>query len=822
MVRRSLTLFSVVMMMVSMLAWSPALAQEEPSIFTETSGFATKTGYRFVFAWEATQQVVPQVEFGTDPGNLNRTATPIPPGIPDTAGLALADDRSLIGQTIFWRVRDLLTDEVSDTKSFVARNAYTAWDPVDESYTINLLIQLDSQSLPPEIDPDVALEDIAEGVNVFAERLFDMLDGHAKLGEVLITDTTTDYNGALPFLINFVNLNECVPATTNVADVIVSTAQPFASQTFRWAINDPCQAFVIGRLGQLVIPWTDDLHMGGVAAHEMGHYAFGAPDLYNVADITQSEPNFGDGIPWCRNLEWDGSMMHNTGGWNGAIWELTELDRNPVTTPCDHEGAPYSWDVLRTRYGNVPESPATGPVGFGIDHIFDPLARGNEDGGMLNMCILDREPGSSTYTCVEPDDGTPLPPGEPCVEPGVLIMGDAEGDFTTVVGTSGHDIRELRIAEPNDIGPGNVVFTLKMQDLSIVPPNSSWPILFADQNGMDRWVRMDNVTGIIRFTYGTGSQSALTSPGSPADAQSSFDPDGTIRIVVPRSAIGNPAPGQTITSFIVRVRVEPGLTPDNMPDSLSRAGGYTFVGSENCTADGLPPVAVDDEAETDQNSPVTIEVLANDTDPEDDPLTVTGVSDPANGTATINPDDTVTYEPDFGFFGEDSFTYTISDGNGGADTATVFITVHPVDPTGGGKVTGDGFLLSTTDARINFGFNAQEKSNGDLHANLRLNDEEAGVGIHLKDLTAIGELTGPCGTITEGTDGTKEFRGFGTINGEDAEFRVCVEDNGEPTNDGPAEIPDKFYLECLTGCGYSTGARTPDDFIDGGDIRVHR
>jgi hypothetical protein len=86
-----------------------------------------------------------------------------------------------------------------------------------------------------------------------------------------------------------------------------------------------------------------------------------------------------------------------------------------------------------------------------------------------------------------------------------------------------------------------------------------------------------------------------------------------------------------------------------------------------------PPVAVDDTATTVNGFPVTINVLANDSDPDGDPLTVTGVTDPPNGTAVNNNDGTVTYTPDCGFFGIDTFDYTISDGQGGTDTGTVTV-----------------------------------------------------------------------------------------------------------------------------------------------------
>jgi hypothetical protein len=88
-----------------------------------------------------------------------------------------------------------------------------------------------------------------------------------------------------------------------------------------------------------------------------------------------------------------------------------------------------------------------------------------------------------------------------------------------------------------------------------------------------------------------------------------------------------------------------------------------------------PPVAYDDSASTAIGTPVTIDVLGNDEDADDDPLTISGVSDPANGTATTDGA-VVTYTSDADFVGIDAFTYTISDGNGGTASATVTVTVN--------------------------------------------------------------------------------------------------------------------------------------------------
>jgi len=90
----------------------------------------------------------------------------------------------------------------------------------------------------------------------------------------------------------------------------------------------------------------------------------------------------------------------------------------------------------------------------------------------------------------------------------------------------------------------------------------------------------------------------------------------------------------------------------------------------------LMPVAEDDIAVTNEHTPVTIPVLDNDYDPDvGDTLAVDSVTQGTNGDVEIIDDQHVAYSPAPGFNGIDSFNYTISDGNGGSDTANVRVTV---------------------------------------------------------------------------------------------------------------------------------------------------
>ena len=94
------------------------------------------------------------------------------------------------------------------------------------------------------------------------------------------------------------------------------------------------------------------------------------------------------------------------------------------------------------------------------------------------------------------------------------------------------------------------------------------------------------------------------------------------------------------------------------------------------------PVANDDSDSVAEDGSVVIAVLANDSDGDGDSLSVQSVSQGSNGSVTNNGGN-VTYTPDANFSGNDSFTYVVSDGFGGTDTATVNVTVSPVndDPT---------------------------------------------------------------------------------------------------------------------------------------------
>jgi MYXO-CTERM domain-containing protein len=192
-----------------------------------------------------------------------------------------------------------------------------------------------------------------------------------------------------------------------------------------------------------------------------------------------------------------------------------------------------------------------------------------------------------------------------------------------------------------------------------VQPRNDTPSAAADNTTTDEDQAV--TVNVLANDSGLGDGPVSVSvTGAPTQGTAVAQPDGTI--------IFTPAPDQNGTATFTYQVTD--------ADGQSSTAQVTII--INPTNDA--PVAADDEAEADPGQSVVIAALGNDQDPDaGDTLAIDGVSLPANGTAVINGDGTITYTANPGFVGTDSFTYTVSDGNGGFDTATVQIEVGADD-----------------------------------------------------------------------------------------------------------------------------------------------
>jgi VCBS repeat-containing protein len=133
---------------------------------------------------------------------------------------------------------------------------------------------------------------------------------------------------------------------------------------------------------------------------------------------------------------------------------------------------------------------------------------------------------------------------------------------------------------------------------------------------------------------------------------------------------------------------------DGKPD-LTTAHPTTFTVAVllNTTVTNRAPTAAPDAYSTAEDTPLTMAtpgVLANDSDPDGDPLTAVPASPPSHGSLTLNADGSFTYTPTADFNGTDSFTYRASDGSLSSNPTTVTITVTAANDAPTVTVAGGG------------------------------------------------------------------------------------------------------------------------------------
>ncbi|WP_448622973.1 Ig-like domain-containing protein [Dickeya fangzhongdai] len=197
------------------------------------------------------------------------------------------------------------------------------------------------------------------------------------------------------------------------------------------------------------------------------------------------------------------------------------------------------------------------------------------------------------------------------------------------------------------------------------------------------------VTGTLTITVTavndapvTGNDSATTAEDTPVTVNvlaNDSDVDGN-PLTVTAATAGN---GSVVINADGTLTYTPNANfngTDTVTYTVSDGAGGVVTGTLTITVTAVndAPVAGADTATTAEDTPVTVDVLANDADVDGNPLTVTAAT-AGNGTVVINADGTLTYTPNANFNGTDTVTYTVSDGAGGVATGTLTITVTAVN-----------------------------------------------------------------------------------------------------------------------------------------------
>ncbi len=233
----------------------------------------------------------------------------------------------------------------------------------------------------------------------------------------------------------------------------------------------------------------------------------------------------------------------------------------------------------------------------------------------------------------------------------------------------------------------------------------------------------------------------------------------------------------------------------HLPDGYARMGMSLVDGRLALTHEqftkmflvGAPnnaPTALDDAVIVAEDAVSTLNVLANDSDLDGHSLTIASTSFPQHGVVTINSNQTLTYTAETNYFGSDAFTYEASDGRGGTSTATVHITVNPVnDP----PVADDDRVSSLEDTLLNGRVTAQDPEGNALA--FRIVTEALHGSVQLNEST--GEFVYTPESNFAGQDEFLFVASDGLEDSTPAAIVIAV----EAVNDAPDAIPMLIYMD---------------------------
>ncbi|WP_417789339.1 cadherin-like domain-containing protein, partial [Terasakiella pusilla] len=190
------------------------------------------------------------------------------------------------------------------------------------------------------------------------------------------------------------------------------------------------------------------------------------------------------------------------------------------------------------------------------------------------------------------------------------------------------------------------------------------------------------------------------------------------------------------------------------------------------------PLAQDDDLSGLEDQPITFsaaDLLSNDSDLDGDSLQIVGFDQPEHGEIVDNGDGTYTFTPDANWNGETDFTYTISDGNGGTDSATVTIDVTGVND---GPVAQNDEASTQEDKSVKIDLLDNDSDlDGDTLTITQIDGQDIAVG----ETVDVGN-----GSVTLNADGTVTFAPDGDYSGSES-FEYTVSD-GTSTQTATATV----------------------------------
>ncbi len=258
----------------------------------------------------------------------------------------------------------------------------------------------------------------------------------------------------------------------------------------------------------------------------------------------------------------------------------------------DNGGAAISgYDIFRATSADGPFT-QVGSAGPGT--TFDDATADKSTSDYFYKIVAQNSVGASDPSNVVDIKLTPDPvPESTCALPGITVITDATGDPTSTL--PAHDITSVSIAEPKDM-PGKLAITMKVGDLSTLPPQTQWIVMLTTPKKNSRFVAMTTEGGTTAFKAGdvavvSAVATSLTTYTytDDLDPASNYNADGTITLIVPETLIDSPNPGDLLTGIEGRVRVVTSGSAESVGRVMddTEVAGYILVGNDVCADNAI-------------------------------------------------------------------------------------------------------------------------------------------------------------------------------------------------------------------------------------------
>jgi hypothetical protein len=449
---------------------------------------------------------------------------------------------------------------------------------------------------------------------------------------VLANDTDPDGHALAVTTLNPSAAHGTVSCTAAGACTYTPNADYHGSDSFVYGISDGHGGVDTATVSVTVTPVNDDPDPN--------------PDVINTSEGAPGAANV-----LANDFDVDGDTLTISGFTQGANGTVSCVGTDCTYTPNPGYSGPDSFTYsVSDGNGGVAEATVSVTVAAGNEPPVadDETLTVPEDGSdSVDVLVGDTDPDGDTLTVTTPSP-TALHGSVSCTAAGVCT-------YTPNANYHGPDSFTYTVSDGNggqDTGQVSVTVTSVNDDPNAVDDSTS------------------------------------TMQGTPKDVNvlgNDADVDGdTLTVTTPTPSAGHGTVSCT-GAGVCTYTPEAGFTgTDSFTYEISDGHGGTDIATVNVDVTAEPPnqdpSAADDELTTAEDTAKDLTVLANDTDPDGDSLTVTSASPPAaHGTVSCTSAGECTYTPAANYHGPDGFDYTVSDGKGGTDTGHVSITVTPVN-----------------------------------------------------------------------------------------------------------------------------------------------